>query len=157
MQQIFSDSASISCLLSPILNDCLCFPAGTDFSSWCSLTDLQPLDSPSVPCLGQFCTSCHASCSYGASWSIFLICSMEDQIQKELRFRSPSKFKFLNHIKNILVSGDHMPLWLWAVSTSNLNWTEPSKWFDVQHHCKNEMAVGEVVSSWDFSLKIKLK
>lgn len=50
-----------------------------------------------------------------------------------------------------------MPLWVWAVSTSNSNRTEPSKRSDVQHHCKNEMTVGEVVSSRDFSLKIKLK
>lgn len=50
-----------------------------------------------------------------------------------------------------------MSLWIQAVSTLNLNRTEPSKCSDVQHHCKNQMAVGEAVPSWDFSSKIKLK
>lgn len=82
-----------------------------------------------------------------------LLCSTEEKIH-ESRFRSTSIFTLWNHIENILLGerSQSMPLWIWTVSTADLNRTKLSKCSDGEHYCKNEMAVGEVVSSQDFSL-----
>lgn len=156
------DYASIPQPLNPVLSDWLCFPARAALSCQCNLAGLQsqaPLGFPRDPYQPLPGAALHfAQCKFFLMAHFVL--SLVQTIRSEMSLGSDLQAYSNSYIvskTSYWVLGAQMLLWIWAVSTSDLNRTEPIKCSDVQHHCKNEMAVGEVVSNWDFSLKIKLK
>lgn len=137
------DSSSILHPLNRILINSLCFPPTAAVSSLCSLAGLQALGShrdPYQPLPG--------AALHFMSRKFFLRHLIAHFASSTVEIRTKTSYWVL---------GAQMLWWKWAVSTSNLHRREPTTCSGVQHHWKNEVAVGEVVSSQDFSSKIKLK
>lgn len=144
MNKTLCDSASTLHPLNRILIDCLCFPATAAVSSLCSLAGLQALGSHRDPYQLLPGVALH-----------FMPCKLF--LRHLIAHFVSSAVEKIRSKTSYWVLGAQMLGWKWAVSISNLNRTEPTTCSGVQHHCKNEVAVGEVVSSQDFSSKIKLK